>query len=103
MLAINSGNIDKIQNLLIKDRKSLNRNIHAYPPIYYAVRAGHYDIVEFFLKSGCSLKFKGDKSTPMHCAAYYGHYTLIPLLLFYGLPTDIKNYSDNLPIDEAAS
>ena len=39
----------------------------------------------------------------MHCAAYYGHYSIIPLLLKYGIPTDIKNYADNLPIDEASS
>ena len=43
------------------------------------------------------------KSTPMHCAAYYGHYTLIPLLLKYGVPIDIKNCFDNLPLDEACT
>ena len=39
----------------------------------------------------------------MHCAAYYGHYTIIPLLLEYGIDTEIKNYSENLPIDEGAT
>ena len=39
----------------------------------------------------------------MHCAAYYGHHSIIPLLLQYGLPTDIKNFSDNLPVEESAT
>lgn len=43
-----------------------------YPLIYLAVKSGHYDVVELILKSGCSLDFSKDRSTPMHCAAYYG-------------------------------
>ena len=39
----------------------------------------------------------------MHCAAFYGHYTIIPLLLEYGIDTEIKNFSSNLPIDESAT
>lgn len=39
----------------------------------------------------------------MHCASYYGHHSIIPLLLSYGIPTDIKNFSDNLPVEEASS
>ena len=39
----------------------------------------------------------------MHCASYYGHYTIIPLLLQYGVPIEIKNFSDNLPIEESAT
>jgi len=33
----------------------------------------------------------------MHCAAYYGYYDIIPLLFKYGIPTKLKNFSDNLP------
>ena len=39
----------------------------------------------------------------MHCAAYYGHYNLIPLLLMFGVPIDIKNKHGKLPIEEAAN
>ena len=74
-----------------------------YPLVYHAVRSGNYDVVEFFLMNGCSLDFSKERSTPMHCAAYYGHYTLIPLLLKYGVPIKIKNFSDNYPLDEAAT
>jgi ankyrin repeat protein len=71
--------------------------------VYLAVRSGHYDIVEFLLRAGCSIDFKGYKSTPMHCAAYYGHYNIIPLLLMYGMPINIKNCFGSLPIEEAAN
>ncbi len=52
-----------------------------YPIVYLAARSGNYNVVEFILKMGCSLDFSKDKSTPMHCAAYYGHYQIITLLL----------------------
>lgn len=80
----------------------MNEKINQYPPIYLAVRCGHYDIVEFFLKAGCSLNFKSDRSTPMHCAAYYGYHSIIPLLFMYGIPTDIKNVFDHYPLEEAS-
>jgi ankyrin repeat protein len=89
--------------VLLKDKKLLNAKVNQYPIIYLAVRSGHYDVVEFLLKAGCSLNFKECMSTPMHCAAYYGHYNLIPLLLMYGMPVDIKNIHGKLPIEEAAS
>jgi ankyrin repeat protein len=49
-------------------------------------------MVEYLLKSGCDLDFTKDRSSPMHCAAYYGHYNLITLLLSYGIPVNIKNF-----------
>ena len=55
------------------------------------MRSGHYDVVEHILRAGCKIDFKGCRSTPMHCAAYYGHYNIIPLLLMYGIPIDIRN------------
>ena len=74
-----------------------------YPLIYHAVRSGNYDIVELILQLGCSRDFSKDRSTPMHCAAYYGHYSIIPLLLEYGIPIHIKNFADHLPVEEACT
>jgi ankyrin repeat protein len=39
----------------------------------------------------------------MHCAAYYGHYTIIPLLLEYGVPTDILNVFKETAEEESAT
>ena len=39
----------------------------------------------------------------MHCAAYYGHYRIILLLLKYGIDKEIKNQKQNLPIEEGAT
>ena len=39
----------------------------------------------------------------MHAASFYGHYSLIPLLLQYGIPIDIKNVFGDKPVEEAAT
>jgi ankyrin repeat protein len=88
-------NEDRLMNFTEKNTK--------YSILYLAVRAGHYLMVEYILARGINLDFSKDKSTPMHCAAYYGHYEIIPLLLTYGIPFNIKNYSNFLPIEEAAT
>lgn len=99
------GETDKVASKISKKKSLLNYRTVGdnYPLVYHAVRSGNYDIVELFLKNGCSLDFSQHRSTPMHCAAYYGHYTLIPLLLKYGVSTSIKNECGNLPIDEACT
>ena len=55
------------------------------------------------LEMGCSIDFEGHKSTPMHCAAYYGHRKIITILLDWGISTRVKNFCENLPIEEAAT
>ena len=71
--------------------------------IYIATRSGHYDIVELILKSGCVLDFSKDRSTPMHCAAYYGFHDIIPLLFKYGVPIKFKNKFGHFPEEEACT
>jgi hypothetical protein len=39
----------------------------------------------------------------MHGAAFYGHYNIITLLLQYGIPTNIKNKHNDLPIKDSAT
>jgi len=73
-----------------------------YPTIYIAVRSGHYEITDILLKMG-TWDFKEDRSTPMHCAAYYGHYNLVSLLLSHNIPLNIKNYCGHLPSEETAT
>ncbi len=50
------------------------------------------------LNMGCSLNFEGQKNTPLHCAAYYGHSKIVTLLLNYGISSKTKNSSGTLPI-----
>ena len=55
------------------------------------------------LEMGCSIDFEGHKSTPMHCAAFYGHRKIISILLDWGISTRVKNSFHNLPLDESAT
>lgn len=98
-LVIISGNLPVLEEMLAKNKKILNERVNKYPIIYLAVRSGHYEIVEYLLRAGCCMDFSDCMSTPMHCAAYYGHYNLIPLLLMYGMPIDIKNAHGHIPIE----
>lgn len=100
---IMKGEVGLVEQKLKADKALINKKQSLYPPLYLAVRSGHYSMVELILSMGCEIKFSDEKSTPMHCASYYGHYSLIPLLLKYGMPIDIVNYAKNKPIDEAAT
>lgn len=71
--------------------------------LYLAVRTGCYELVEFILNKNANRDFSKDKSTPMHCAAYYGHYEIIGLLVRYGIPVNIKNRFEKFPIDDTTS
>lgn len=101
MRNIASGQTESVRKILISDKSLLNLRIFDYVPLYYAARSGHYDIVEMILKMGCSLNFKGQKSTPLHCAAYYGHSKIVILLLRCGISTKTKNSFGELPTDGA--
>ncbi len=52
---------------------------------------------------GCSLNFEGHKSTPVHCAAYFGHMKILGLLIKYKVPINVKNGDNTLPIDDCAN
>ncbi len=60
--------------------------------------SGHVDIVETILKTGCSLNFMNEKSSPIHIAAWCGHYHVVKLLLRYNVPHNLLNEHGNLPI-----
>ena len=49
---------------------------------------------------GCSLNFEGHKSTPVHCAAYFGHMKILGLLIKSKVPINVKNGDNTLPIDD---
>lgn len=54
---INDKYIKGLSRVFKKDKTLIDKKIHEYPPIYYAVRAGHYSVVEYLLRKGCSINF----------------------------------------------
>ena len=42
---INDKDIGQLNWILKKDKALLDKKIGSYPPLYYAVRAGHYPVV----------------------------------------------------------
>ena len=90
------GNIQKIFtktkdiNLLSK-KDYLKRTI-----LYIAVRNGYYDIVKYLLKIGADInEVQSTGSTPLHAASFFGHESIVKLLLENGSNPYIKNGYNN--------
>ncbi|CAF4361703.1 unnamed protein product, partial [Rotaria magnacalcarata] len=55
-------------------------------------------------RSGCQTnETQGDGSTALHAAAFYGHQSIVELLLEYEANPEIRNSFGNNPKDEACS
>ncbi len=91
--------IDEIEHneKLLNYKDPLQRNL-----LYIAARNGHVSICEYLINKGMDInETQHTGSIPLHGAAYYGQINVVKLLLNYGAKTNIKNKSNNLPIDEA--
>ena len=72
--------------------------------LYHTSRSGFYDATLALLEKGAKIDQKqAFHSTPLHGAAYYGHGSIVKLLLTHGADPNIKNACGNTPVDEASS
>lgn len=100
----NIGDLNGLKNLIdVKNKKklnvgdSLNRTI-----LYLASRNGYFHIVDYLINIGTDLnKVQNSGSTPLHGAAYYGHESIVKILLENGCSPYIKNQFGNLAESEA--
>lgn len=100
----NIGDLNGLKNLIdVKNKKklnvddSLNRTI-----LYLASRNGYFHIVDYLINIGTDLnKVQNSGSTPLHGAAYYGHESIVKILLENGCSPYIKNQYGNLAESEA--
>ncbi len=102
---VTTGNYDSFAQQ-IKMRKSLlnQRDEHARTLLYIAARNGFHNICSFLLKSGCKInETQNCGSTALHAAAYYGHLSIVQLLLEYEADPRIRNNCGNQPVAEAHS
>ena len=84
---------------LLKDKDERHRTL-----LYIASRSGFYDMSESLLEKGASInEVQSTGSTPLHGAAYYGHTSIVGLLLQHGANADIKNQFKHTALDESAT
>jgi hypothetical protein len=87
------------RNYLLSERDEYGRTL-----LYIAARSGFHNICHFLLRSGCQTnETQGDGSTALHAAAFYGHQSIVELLLEYEANPEIRNTFGNNPKDEAYS
>ena len=91
----NIGDLKKLKELIYSKKNkgiliqkdSLERTL-----LYISSRNGYYDIVEFLIKLGADINARQKTgSTPLHGAAFYGHESIVKLLLENGCDPKIKN------------
>ena len=91
----NIGDLKKLRELIYSKKNkgilihkdSLERTL-----LYISSRNGYYDIVEFLIKLGADINARQKTgSTPLHGAAFYGHESIVKLLLENGCDPKIKN------------
>lgn len=99
------GDLDQLESIykkdrnIIKEKYGLGRNL-----LYIAARNGYYDICEFLLEEGMDPnETQGSKSTPLHGASFYNHFSICKLLLEYGARATLENSAGNLAIEESYS
>lgn len=89
----------KVKEDLLKDKDERGRTL-----LYIASRSGFYDMSELLLEKGASInEVQSTRSTPLHGAAYYGHTSIVELLLQHGAKTDIINKFGKTARDESAT
>ena len=99
------GDLKKLKELIYSEKNkeiliqkdSLERTL-----LYNSSRNGYYDIAEFLIKIGADVNARQQTgSTPLHGAAFYGHESIVKLLLEHGCDPKIKNNYGNTAAEEA--
>jgi ankyrin repeat protein len=74
--------------------------------LYHACRCGQYSVAKWLLEQGANVNIQmttKSKSTPLHGAKYYGHLSIVELLLEYQADVNIKNDFNTTAFDEKFS
>ena len=99
------GNLEKIKEILntneeenlLSKKDYLKRTI-----LYIAARNGYYDLVKYLIEIGADInEIQSTGSTPLHAASYFGHESVVKLLLENGSNPYIKNSYNIYPVQEA--
>ena len=99
------GNTKELKVLVRRDPSLVKASDeHGRTLLYLASKSGFYDMVKMLLQKGADInKVQRDGSTPLHGAAYFGHFLVVGLLLEYGAQTKLTNTWGQTALQESKS
>ncbi len=99
------GDTEGLRVMITRDKSLVKASDeHGRTLLYLTCKSGFYDMVKMLLQNGADInKIQRDGSTPLHAAAFYGHFLVVGLLLEYGAKTDIKNTWKHTALEESHS
>lgn len=106
------GDLEKVNELIEKDRSLLNREgKHGLTPVHYAAQQGHLNIIKFLISKGADFKsYTTYGAMPVHEAARFGKLETVKYFISQGINVNEKdlkdetilywaiNYSGSLPL-----
>lgn len=102
--AAQSGDLERIQRLIIKGANINGKSARNETPLIIAVLAGEGEIASYLLQRGADVAAGTDSGlTPLHAAAYAGHDDIVRLLVARGADiNDAANRYGVTPLHLAA-
>lgn len=102
--AVSDGDLQRVQNLLVKGANVDSRNQSGgYTPLYLAACEGNPEIVKLLIAKGADVNAKGqDGDTPLMGASARGHQEVAELLLAKGADVNAKLYDDRTALIDTA-
>jgi hypothetical protein len=73
------------------------------PLVYLAARSGHNDVIQLLFRNGADVNARGNGSSALHAAAFYGQTIVVQQLIALGASVTFRNRYNSLPIEEAAT
>ncbi|MCP4153550.1 MAG: hypothetical protein GY757_37830 [bacterium] len=104
-LAVQNGNIEKVESLLKKNPQWLNqKNIISITPLHYAAIAGYIDITKALLNAGAVINAKTRLGiTPLYGAVSQGQTEMVRLLISKGANPGLGTKEGTTPLHLASN
>jgi hypothetical protein len=98
------GNLEALR--IAMQRNPAVRDITAEegcPLVYLATRSGYCDIIQLLFRFGADVNAKGNGSSALHAAAYFGQSRIVEFLIGHGASLTFRNRMNNLSFEEAST